>query len=182
MSADDRRHWDARHAAAADLAWPTPSAPRELADREDLFPCRGFAIELACGRGGASVWLALRGMQVFGIDVSPVAIAAAVQLAEEYEVGHRCRFEVVDLDNGLPDTPPADLVLSHMFRDPQLDAALVDRLKPNAILAVACLSEVDHEPGRYRAPAGDLRRAFGSLDILDVAEANGQARIIARRS
>ena len=63
-------------------------------------------------------------MEVWGVDVSPVAIDLAHRLAELSGVADRCRFEVVDLDDGLPDGPRVDLVLCHLphlFRDRRFD-------------------------------------------------------------
>jgi methyltransferase family protein len=52
-----------------------------------------------------------------GVDVSPVAIELARQLAERSGVAARCRFDVFDLDAGLPDGESVDLVLCYLFRD-----------------------------------------------------------------
>jgi SAM-dependent methyltransferase len=148
---------------------------------EHLLPRSGHALDVACGRGEAAVWLALRGLQVWGIDVSPVAIALARELAAQAGVTDRCRFEVVDLDGGLPAGPPVDLLLCHLFRDPGLYEAMVDRLAPGGVLAVAVRSEVDGETGPFRAPAGELDVAFGHLDMLAEDEEGGRAWIVVRR-
>jgi SAM-dependent methyltransferase len=141
-----------------------------------------LALDIACGRGRASVWLAMRGMDVLGVDVSSVAIDLARELARLSGVTDRCRFVVHDLDDGLPPGPPVSLVLCHKFRDPHLDLALIDRLAPEGLLAVATLSEVDAEPGRFRARPGELREAFGSLEVLAGGEADGIAWLIGRKS
>src|SRR5690606_30972117 len=90
-------------------------------------PTDGRCLEIACGQGEAAVWLARHGMYVHGVDQSPVAIAQAQALARNAGVSERCHFEVFDLDNGLPDTPPADLLLCHKFRDTQLYGAMLTR-------------------------------------------------------
>jgi hypothetical protein len=95
-------------------------------------------------------------------------------------VADRCRFEVQDLDNGLPDGPPVDLLFIYLFRDSRLDSAVVDRLAPGGVLATACLSEVGAGPGQFRAKSGELMRAFGSLEILAEGEADGMAWLIGR--
>lgn len=138
-------------------------------------------MEVACGRGEASVWLALRGFEVWAFDVSPVAIEAARRLADRYRVADRCRFEVHDLDEGPPREPrDVDLLLCHMFRDPALYGAMAQRLRPGGILAVAILSEAGGSTGRFRGKAGELREAFEELEILDEGEADGRAWIVAR--
>jgi hypothetical protein len=127
------------------------------------------------------VWLASCGLQVWGVDVSPVAIALAEELASVTGVADRCRFDVVDLDRGLPEGPPVDLLLCHLFRQPGLHEAMGERLAPGGLLAVAVQSEVGAGPGPFRAPAGELVVAFGHLETLAEGEGEGVAWLIARR-
>jgi hypothetical protein len=72
-------------------------------------------------------------------------------------------------------------LLCYLFRDPKLDEAMVDRLKPGGMLATGVLSEVGAEPGRFRARPGELRNAFGLLDILVEGEGDGMAWLIGRK-
>ena len=155
--------------------------PSAFAHVEHLFPTEGTALELACGRGQGAVWLAGRGMDYWGVDVSPVAIALARNLTSLYGLDNRCRFDVFDLDEGLPAGPPVNLLFCHLFRDPRLDGALIERLAPGGMLAVAVLSEVGAGPGEFRARPGELRDAFETLEIVDEGEGDGIARILARQ-
>ncbi len=181
MSRGDQQHWDQRY---ANLGPPPPDdypAPPVLADFEHLFPRSGTALDVACGRGRAAVWLAKRGIDVRGIDVSPVAVDLAREHANKAGVADRCRFDVHDLDNGLPPGELVDLVLCHLFRQADIDQAMMDRLKLGGTLAVACLSEVGHGPGRFRAAPGELMRAFAELHCLAAGEADGHAWYIGTR-
>lgn len=187
MSELHRRHWDRRYreggmAPVLELPPPLPA----FAASEHLLPTSGRAFEIACGRGRGGVWLASRGLSYLGVDVSPAAIELARRLAEASGLAHRCRFEVRDLDDGLPDGEPVDLVLCYLFRDPRLDRALVDRLVPGGLLAVAVRSEVGVGPeqfpdGSRRARPGELLEAFSHLEILDEGESDEIARIVARK-
>ena len=177
VSEEDRRHWDERHAEAG-IAEVDAGA---FASIEHLFPVGGRALEVACGRGKTAVWLAARGMYVLGVDVSPVALDLAGQLAVRNGVADRCRFEVWDLDEGLPPGQPVDLVVCHMFREPRLDRALVGRTSPGGLLAVASLSEVGDEPGRFRSRPGELREAFGDLELIAEDERDGLAWLLGRK-
>jgi hypothetical protein len=58
---------------------------------------------------------------------------------------------------------------------------MIERLAPGGLLAVAVLSEVGVGPGEFRARPGELRDAFGTLEIVDEGEGEGMARILARR-
>lgn len=173
--------WDEKYADAGPARTDEIGPPPLFAPHEELFPTSGHALELACGRGRGAAWLASRGLQVWAFDVSPVAIGLARDLARRAGMAHRCHFEVVDLDDGIPGGPPVDLVLCHMFRDPRLDRAIVERLLPGGMLAIAALSEIDVGPGRYRAPRGELLEAFRQLDVIESGEQNGHAWLLGRR-
>ncbi len=181
MSEIDRKHWDTRFAEGGLTPIGEPGPPSSLASVTDRFPTSGSALDVACGRGESSVWLALRGMEVTGIDVSAVAIELARELAGSSGVADRCRFVEHDLDDGLPPGPSVDLVLCHKFRDPDLDQALLDRLALDGLLAVAVLSEVGAGPGRFRAESGELLDAFAALEVLGHAEGDGIAWLIGRK-
>ena len=181
MSEADSRHWDARYAEMGMAPAAEIGPPSVFVSVEELFPKQGCALDLACGRGDSALWLASRGMQVHGVDVSPVAIELARRRLSTTAFAERCRFDVVDLDAGLPDGPPPDLILCHLFRDVRLYPALLRRLAPGGLLAIAVLSEVDAGPGRFRATRGELRAAFAELDVLAEAEARGIAWLVGRR-
>ena len=116
------------------------------------------------------------------VDVSPVAIDLARELAAQAGVAERCHFAVADLDDGLPAGPTVDVVLCHLFRDARLDGAVIDRLRPGGLLAVAALSEVGAGPGNHRVPPGELVDAFATaVDVVEAGEAAGVAWLIGRR-
>ncbi|MDH4148291.1 MAG: class I SAM-dependent methyltransferase [Acidimicrobiia bacterium] len=183
MSRADRERWDGRYVAEPgdDDGGVAGGPPDAFVAFEHLFPTGGRALELACGRGAAAVWLARRGLDVLAVDVSAVAIGRARRLANACGVADRCRFEVADLDAGLPAGPPVDLVLCHRFRDERLDDAIVERLAPGGTLAMAALSEVGAGAGRFRVAAGELARAFAGLDLLAEREGDGLAVLVARK-
>lgn len=181
MTGADRQHWDGRYAERSRTSSSSGSLADVFAPFEEVFPHHGIALEVACGAGSISVWLGERGLQVTGVDVSPVAIDMATKLATAAGVEHRCRFVVADLDDGLPKGVPANVVVCHRFRDPRLDAAIVDRLVPGGLLAYAALSSVGASPGRFRAEPGELTDAFGHLDVLHHGEGAGVAWMLALR-
>ncbi|WP_156686944.1 class I SAM-dependent methyltransferase [Mycobacterium sp. Marseille-P9652] len=181
MAEDDRRHWDERYAVEGPPSSTAAGPPDVFAPYADVFPSAGRALEIACGQGQAAVWLAQRGLTVWGVDVSSVAVDRARDLARRTGVADRCRFEAVDLDGGLPAGPAVDVLMCHRFRDRRLDGAIRERLAPGGLLAMAVLSEVGAAPGRFRAAPGELRAAFGDLDVLHSGEGQGLAWLLARR-
>jgi SAM-dependent methyltransferase len=182
VSEQDRIRWDDRYRSRPASDPAAAELPDVFTPYEDRFPATGHALDLACGAGPASVWLARRGMDVLGVDVSPIAIAQARALAAANCVSNRCRFEVFDLDDGLPAGPPADVILCHLYRDPRLDRPIIERLAPGGLLAITVLSEVGVGPGRFRAAPGELTTAFAELEPIAVGEADGRAWLLARKA
>ncbi|MEW5809989.1 MAG: class I SAM-dependent methyltransferase [Actinomycetota bacterium] len=181
MSVDDRRRWEQRYRSQPPARPDDIGLPRPFRPSAHVFPHSGNALDLACGRGTAAVWLASRGLTVCGYDISPTAVEAAQALAEASGSRDRCRFRVADLDDGIPPGEPVDVLLCTMFRAPRLFGAMIDRVGRGGLLAVSVLSEVGAAPGRFRAPGGELMRAFGALEVITAGEAGGQAWLLARR-
>lgn len=180
MTDSDRERWDARHAAALAAGAGGAAAPDALRGRTELLPPGGLALDVACGRGAVAVWLAAKGFAVDAVDVSPVALGAARELAERDGVEGRVRWSLHDLDSGLPAGGPYDVVVCQRFRDPARYPDLAARLAPGGLLVVTVLSEVGEGPGPFRAPAGELRAAFGALEVLHDVERDGEAHLVAR--
>lgn len=183
----DQERWDARYRDASQRPQPADfgaetGAPSVFLAHADQLLSSANALELACGTGRTAVWLAINGVDVKAYDVSPVAIEAAERNAKAAGVGSRCHFEVADFDDGLPVGDPVDLVVCHLFRDSRLDRALIDRLSPGGVLAIAALSEVGSTAGRFRCKPGELFDAFSSLELIGASEADGVAWLVGRRS
>jgi SAM-dependent methyltransferase len=181
VAADDRTRWDDRYARRAPATAAEAVLPAAFAPFADAFPVEGHALDLACGRGQAATWLARRGLTVTAFDISPVAIEQARQLAHSCGVAQRCRFEAADLDDGLPVGPLANVVVCLRFRDERLDRAVVERLAPGGLLAISALSEVGGTAGPFRVAAGDLDRAFPTLEVLAAGAADGEAWLLGRK-
>lgn len=180
MTREDRDRWDERYANLKPASVAAVESPAVLSAHAEEFPTTGQALDLACGRGLGAVWLARRGMDVWGLDISPLAVSQARDLARRSGVSDRCRFDVVDLDEGLPNGARVDVILCHKFRDRRLDRAIIERLAPGGLLAIAALSEVDAAPGPFRAGPGELPAAFAELDLVAAGEGQGYAWLLAR--
>lgn len=180
MGEADRHRWDERYAAQGPPPLGSVAPPGVLAGYAETFPTAGTALDLACGQGIGSVWLAARGMRVAGFDISAVAVSQARDLARRAAVADRCRFDVVDFDGGLPPGAPADVILCWKFRDRRLDRAIIERLAPGGLLAIAALSEVGAAPGPFRAAPGELAAAFAELNTVAAGEGDGRAWLLAR--
>jgi SAM-dependent methyltransferase len=181
VTGQDAARWNRRYREQSPPTADDVGLPTRFRPFADLFPTRGHAVELACGTGTASVWLAQRGLRVWACDASAEAIAQARGLAEKCGQASRCRFEVIDLDNGLPAGDAADVLLCNKFRDPRLDGPIIDRLAVGGLLAFSALSEVGAGGGRFRAAPGELTAAFRTLETIAHGEELGEAWLVARR-
>ena len=103
---DMRSLWNARYEAEGSLWGAEPN--QFLVEIADVLE-PGTALDLGCGQGRNSFWLASRGFTVTGLDLSPVAIEQARGVAEELDVD--VSFESVDLTKWDPAGRVWDLVV-----------------------------------------------------------------------
>ena len=117
----DSRFWDERY-ATTELIW-TAEANRFLVEvANELTP--GRALDLACGEGRNTVWLAEQGWEATGADFSPIGLAKAAKLAESRGVS--VNLMVADATIWRPKIQGFDLVavLYLQLPSPQREIAL----------------------------------------------------------
>ena len=92
--------WDERY-SGEDLVWRSTPNQFLVAETLDLRP--GRAVDVACGEGRNSIWLAEQGWEVTGVDFSPVGLAKAERLADQRGV------KVTWVESAVEDwTPPRE--------------------------------------------------------------------------
>ncbi len=79
----DSRQWDERY-SGDELVWT--STPNQFLVAEAVGLKAGRAVDLACGEGRNSIWLAEKGWEVTGVDFSPVGLAKAKRFADLWGV------------------------------------------------------------------------------------------------
>lgn len=169
--------WDDHYAEGA-IPWDTGEPEEHLVRLVDggAVPAGGRAFEVGCGTGTNSVWLAERGFEVVGCDLSPRALAAARSKARG--VSDRCRFLELDfLGGALPD-PSFDLVFDrgvfHCFDHAHEQARFAERvaglLRPGG--RWASLAGSTEGPAReHGPPRRSLREIVGAVEPwLEVVE------------
>jgi SAM-dependent methyltransferase len=158
------------------IPWNLTEPPEILVravETGEIEPCR--IVDLGCGAGNYSVWLAERGFEVTGIDISPQAIRHATELAGRK--GVTCRFVAADLLGSLEEYHGSfDLaldweVLHHIF--PKDRARYVrniyDMLGPGGRYLSLCFSEKDPAfggKGKYRKTPLGTTLYFSTEDEL----------------
>lgn len=164
MREDRRALWDGRHADAGDLG----TVPAVLTRYQSLLPTQGQALDLACGRGAAALWLAARGFSVTAWDYSTVAI-------EKLRAEALARHQVIDAQiRNVLEAPPAaasvDLLLVSHFLDRSLCPAIGAALKPGGLLCYQTFGPwVTGATGPanpdYRLASNELLHLFPSLVV-----------------
>lgn len=183
MAVDDAARWDSRYAGHA-IASPRPPDVVESSDLLDIVPGAGRALDVACGAGAQSVWMAQRGLEVVAIDASPAAIDLTTSAAGAAGVGERVEVRVVDLDRGIPsELGNFDVIVCQRFRGVDLYDSFITRLRPGGLCIVTVLSRTGAaSPGAFHAAPRELLTAFTRPDaeILLHTERDGQESVVAR--
>lgn len=168
-----REFWDERYAASAHVWSGRPNA-RLVEHAADLQP--GTALDVGCGEGADVVWLAQRGWEVTGLDVSQVALDKARRHAEDAGVADRARWVQADLLAGDPLPGRFDLVSAFYLHVPPPHFTGVYGALAAAVVPGGALLAVGHHPADaatgLRNP--ELTRLLFSpervTEVLDPAE------------
>lgn len=161
MAESDRTRWDEKYAAPGYRRGGDP--PTLVRGVAAALPRRGRALDVACGEGQTLVFLAERGLEGVGVDVSETGLLKAAALAAERGLDERLSFVRHDLDTGLPDVGgPFDVIACIHYHAPRLHPALRALLAPGGFLLVETLTteNVDlglpHPPASYLAAPGQV--------------------------
>ena len=144
---DRASRWEERYASVERL-WsgrPNDWLPELATDWEP-----GTALEIGCGEGADVLWLAERGWQVVGLDLSATAIGRLTGQAERLGVASRVTGRVHDAGDGLP-AGPFDLVTSFYVHGGH---------EPGSLDLVALLSDA----AARVAPGGHLLTAVHAVN------------------
>lgn len=135
------RFWDDHHQRHPPSAEPAVNV--RLAEIADDLP-RGEALDLGCGPGGDTLWLARRGWRVTATDISAVAIARVAERAHSSGLADRVTAERHDLAQSFP-SGRFDLVSAHYLHTPfDLPRERVLRTAAHALSPGGRLLVVDH--------------------------------------
>jgi tellurite methyltransferase len=106
-----------------------PNPSQWLVDNIDLLPVQGKALDVAMGNGRNAIYLAKKGLEVEGIDISEDAVASALELAKDN--GVNIAASVADLENGYRLTENGyDIIICFNYLHRPLIEQIKDALKP----------------------------------------------------
>ena len=122
--------------------WRTRVNPRLVEVAGQLPP--GTALDLGCGAGGDTLWLARQGWRVTATDISTTAVETVLRVARESGLGSLVTAEQHDLAETFP-LGMFDLVSAQYFHTPfALPRAAILRKAANALRVGGRLLVVDH--------------------------------------
>ncbi len=153
MSDKDRQKWDSRY--LKDLGKNAPSSL--LKTYIDAAPC-GNALDIACGNGRNSLFMADKGFIVDAIDISTVATRHLTDSNPEIHV--ICQ----DIDGWIIPPSTYELIINIRFLDRRLFPLILDGLKPGGVLIFE--SFIDGKNDTYCLKQNELLHAFSSLHIV----------------
>jgi cyclopropane fatty-acyl-phospholipid synthase-like methyltransferase len=176
---DARDFWDQRYRAPEYIFGTEPN--RFLASQQPLFRPGDRVLDVACGEGRNSVWLASLGCNVLGVDVSPLALEKARRLAAERGVA--VTWSEMDIRTWQWERSRFDAVVCIFiqFAEPAQRARLFDgfkaTLKPGGLLVLQGYTpkQVEYKTGgppqaSHMYTAAMLQDAFTDFEILHLRE------------
>lgn len=144
-------------------AWP------EIAKRHKITPKKG--IDLACGSGRDSVYLATQGWQMTGVDYLPRALEKARFLANIHQVN--VEFLAMDIEKDAEQLLPQrfDLLLVVRYLHRPLFEMIDQLLAPGGVLLFQTFMQEAKAFGRLKSDKhllriGELREQFAHYQIL----------------
>ena len=190
MSAEDRNKWNQRY---AEDSYRKTNPVTLLTDWLAQIPV-GKALDVACGAGRNTIFLAEAGFQVDAIDISHEGLQQTAHTATELGLAVNCIEH--DLDESYAFTTDYDLIIVLWYVNLKLITQLCECLAPGGFLLCEEHLRSEQEvigPGNpeFRVAPGALRDAVSTLDLLlyeEVVEPipeGGQvasARVVARKA
>jgi SAM-dependent methyltransferase len=150
----------------------------------DLLPAAGEVLDVACGSGRHTLYLAAAGYHVHGVDRDATRIAALRAVAVQHQLG--LTAEVLDLEAGdvwLGEAAYDLVIVVHYLQRP-LFPALAHALRPGGLLLYETFTVGHAACGKPTNPAfllqhGELRRLVAPLEILRERDGEFEGRCVA---
>lgn len=153
-----------------------------------LLPHSGLALDVACGYGQNTLYMARHGLTSTGFDLSMKTLAAGREAAARSDL--KVSFVQVDLTRFSLPRNTFSVVICFKYRDPQLYPTLRATLRPGGLLVYETYTVEHLKYGRKPlSPAhllarNELLHAFADWEIIyyrEVWTGRGVASLLARK-
>ena len=164
MAQEDKERWNEKYQNNQ-----IPDEPIKLIKEYATLATGNKALDIACGMGRHSKFLASKGFEVDALDISSVAIATLEGLAHIHA-------KEVDFDTYTLPQERYDLIVCTYFLERKLFPQMVEALKPNGIIL---LETFLHDENNERIPSnpdfllqkGEIESSFGErCELLYLVE------------
>ncbi|QZS53511.1 class I SAM-dependent methyltransferase [Rhodococcus opacus] len=152
--------WDERYRSTT-AVWSGNPNPHLVEQVADVTP--GSALDVGSGEGADAIWLAARGWNVTGVDVSTVALERAAEraAAASADIADRTTWEQADILSWEPQARRFDLVSAHFMHLPGPAREALHRRMAGAVRPGGRLLVVGHHPS-------DLETSGGRPNVPDM--------------
>jgi len=134
----DKSRWDSKYDTETYIFGVTPIP--FLVDNLKLLP-KGRTLDIAMGEGRHGVFLATKGFNVLGLDISDKGLQKAHRLAKDYNTTIETR--VVDLETHTLEKNAYDLIVCTYYMQRDLFLQFKDALKPGGMALIETYN-IDH--------------------------------------
>jgi tellurite methyltransferase len=175
-----REKWDARY---EDPSYGGREPSTLLSENDALLPSSGRALDIACGAGRNALYLAQRGLDVVGLDISAVGLRRAREAAEA--AGATIGVTLWDLERSLLPDGPFDLIACIHYYQPNLAPAIAEALAPGGLLFMEMHTTANLEfsprPSRpYLVEPNALMTWFPTLQLTSYRELTDDTQAVAQ--
>lgn len=165
--------WDKKYSKRSYIYGKAPE--KFLAENYDYIPQNAKVLDVGIGEGRHAVFLAQKGYDVLGIDISSVALKKSKQLAREYKVRIDTilgSFKSYKFKEG-----QFDAIINFYWVDHSINNKLKKFLKPGGVLIYEAYTTNQlkkkgfekHNPEHMLSP-GELLKLFPDMQILKYEE------------
>lgn len=169
MSLQDKQKWDEKYIKKSQLL-----RPREASLNLQKFIGEGQgkkALDIACGAGRNTLYLAKNGFNVDAVDIAKVALDTLNNYARENYTDKLINTKLIDLDDFTPESNIYDLIIMANFLDRDMISRAKKSLKKDAIFIVETYMK-DEENEKTKSEeknllySGELEDIFSSYEII----------------
>lgn len=162
----DKTRWDKKYSTEIYLFGKHPV--KFLADHSHLLP-KGKVLDVAMGEGRNGVYLATKGFDVTGVDISQEGLKKAHELAEANHV--KIVTRVTDLESITLEKNAYDVVVCTYYMQRNLFPQMKDALKPGGMIVVETynMDYLKYNPGfkpQWALKENELLDIFKDFKVL----------------
>ena len=164
-ASNDQTRWD-KYYNMEEFLYGTEPIPF-LKDNISLLP-KNKALDLAMGEGRNGVYLATQGFEVLGLDISPIGLNKAQQLAKHFNTTIQTR--VVDLENYQLEKNSYDVIICTYYLQRDLFNQIKASLKPGGMVLIETFNsdylKYSRFPKKYLLKHNELLEIFKDFKVI----------------